>query len=138
MTVRKGCNNSWIIELRSSWYVRFQQFLFLCYYFFELADFFFFQETYNTWLQERYKGNHSTHPELDLDLWLEVGLSGEPNKNKVYGISNTTVEELQTTQSVSAVGCSQSTPSTQSPEFHVILNNKLYLRDLSCCSDRTT
>ena len=89
---------------------------------------FFFQETYNTWLQERYRDNHSTYSELDLDLWLEVGLSGEPDKNQVYGISHTTVEELQTTQNVSTVGCSQSTPSTQSPEFHVILNNKLYLR----------
>jgi hypothetical protein len=30
----KGCNNLWITELRSSWYVGFQQFLFLSYYYF--------------------------------------------------------------------------------------------------------
>jgi len=40
----------------------------------------------------------------------------------VYGLSNTTVEDLETTRGVSIVGCSQSVPSTQISEFEVILD----------------
>jgi septal ring factor EnvC (AmiA/AmiB activator) len=58
-----------------------------------------------------------THPEFDPDLWMEVGSSGGPNKNQVYGLSNTTAENLRAARSVSTVGSSQSVSSTQSKEF---------------------
>jgi hypothetical protein len=58
-----------------------------------------------------------THPEFDPDLWMEVGSSGGPDKNRVYGLSNTTAENLRATRSVSTVGSSQSVSSTQSKEF---------------------
>ena len=48
-----------------------------------------FQETYNSRLRERYGDNLSTHPDFDPDLWMEVGSSGGPDKNRVYGLSNT-------------------------------------------------
>jgi len=44
----KGCNNLWIIELKSSWYVGFQQFLFLSYYYFLNLLTFFFSRKYIT------------------------------------------------------------------------------------------
>lgn len=47
------------------------------------------QETYNSRLRERYEDNPSTHPDFDLDLWMKVGSSGGPDKNWVYGLSNT-------------------------------------------------
>jgi hypothetical protein len=43
--------------------------------------FFYFQETYNNRLRERYVDDILTHPEFDLDLWMEVGSSGGPDKN---------------------------------------------------------
>jgi uncharacterized protein (DUF3084 family) len=55
--------------------------------------------------------------ELDPDLWMEVGSSGGPDKNRVYGLSNTTTENLRAARSVSTVGSSQSVSSTQSKEF---------------------
>jgi hypothetical protein len=58
-----------------------------------------------------------TLPEFDPDLWMEVGLSGGPEKNRVYGLSNTTAENLRAARSVSTVGSSQSVSSTQSKEF---------------------
>jgi len=76
-----------------------------------------FQETYNSQLRERYKDDLSTHPGFDPDLWMEVGSSGEPDKNQVYGLSNTTAENLRATRSVSTVGSSPSVSSTQSEEF---------------------
>jgi hypothetical protein len=48
---------------------------------------------------------------------MEVGSSGEPDKNRVYGLSNTTAENLRTARSVSTVGSSLSVSSTQSEEF---------------------
>jgi hypothetical protein len=68
-------------------------------------------------LRERYGDNPSTHPDFDLDLWIEVGLSGGPDKNRVYGLSNTTAENLRSARSVSTVGSSPSVSSTQSEEF---------------------
>jgi len=47
------------------------------------------------------------HPKLD--------------RNLVYSISNTIVEDLQTTQSASIVGCPQSVLITQTLEFDAIL-----------------
>ena len=124
MTVAKRCNNSWIAKLRSSLYIGFQQFLILSYYCFELVDF-FFQETQNTQLQERYKDYHSIHPELDSNLWLEVGSFGGYDRNQVYGISNTKAERLRTTRRVSTIGCLQSIPSTISSKFQAILNQQI-------------
>jgi hypothetical protein len=68
-------------------------------------------------LRERYGDNPSTHPDFDLDLWMEVGSSGGLDKNQVYGLSNTTAENLRSARSVSTVGSSPSVPSTQSEEF---------------------
>jgi len=48
---------------------------------------------------------------------MEVGSSGGPDKNRVYGLSNTTVENLRSARSVSTVGSSPSVSSTQSEEF---------------------
>jgi hypothetical protein len=76
---------------------------FISYYFYwiEYDDFFFqFQETYNSRLIERYGDNPSTHPDFDPNLWMEIGSSGGPDKNLVYGLSNTTAENLQATRSV--------------------------------------
>ena len=68
-------------------------------------------------MRERYGDNPSTHPDFDLDLWMEVGSSGGLDKNQVYGLSNTTAENLRSARSVSTVGSSPSVPSTQSEEF---------------------
>jgi len=87
----------------------------------EYDDYFFFliyfQETYNNRLRERYGDDILTHPEFDPDLWMEVGLSGGPDKNRVYGLSNTTADNLRSTRSVSTIGSSQSISSSQSKEF---------------------
>jgi murein L,D-transpeptidase YcbB/YkuD len=69
---------------------------------------FYFQETYNNRLRERYGDDTFTHPELDPNLWMEVGSSGGPDKNRVYGLSNITADNLRSTRSVSTVGSSQS------------------------------
>jgi len=68
-------------------------------------------------LRERYGDDPLTHPDFDLDLWMEVGLSNGVNKNRVCGLSNTTTENLQAADSVSTVGSSLSISSTQSEEF---------------------
>jgi len=77
---------------------------------------FYFQETYNNRLRERYGDDTLTHPEFDPDLWMEVGSSGGPDKNRVYGLSNTTADNLRSTRSFSTVGSSQSISSSQSKE----------------------
>jgi len=66
--------------------------------------FFIFQDIYSTRLQERYENDPLTHPELDLDLWLEAGSSIRPDKNQVFGILNVTVEDMLMGRSVSTVG----------------------------------
>jgi hypothetical protein len=48
---------------------------------------------------------------------MNVGSSGGPDKNRVYGLSNTTAENLRSAHSVSTVGSSPSVSSTQSEEF---------------------
>ena len=75
------------------------------------------QETYNSRLRERYGDDPSTHPDFDPDLWMEARSSGGPDKNQVYGLSNTTTENLWSARSVSTVGSSPSVLSTQSKEF---------------------
>jgi len=97
-----------------------QPFYFVSYYVYwiEYDDYFFyFQETYNNQLRERYGDDILTHPGFDPDLWMEVGSSGGPDKNQVYGLSNTTVDNLRMARSVSIVGSSQSILSSQSKEF---------------------
>jgi hypothetical protein len=79
--------------------------------------YFYFQETYNNRLRERYGDDPLTHSEFDLDLWMVVGSSAGPNKNRVYGLSNTTADNLRAARNVSTVGSSQSVSSTQSKEF---------------------
>jgi hypothetical protein len=50
----------------------------------------------------------SIHLKLDPDLWLkEAKSSGGPDKNQVYGISNTTTEDMAG-HSLSTIGFSQS------------------------------
>ena len=82
-----------------------------------ITFYFYFHETYNNRLRERYGDDTLTHPEFDPDLWMEVGSSGGPDKNRVYGLSNTTADNLRSTHSVSTVGSSQSISSSQSKEF---------------------
>jgi len=65
---------------------------------------FLFSGDYNNRLRERYGDDILTHPEFDPDLWMEVGSSGGPGKNRVYGLSNTTADNLRTTRSVSTCG----------------------------------
>jgi len=64
-------------------------------------------------LRERYEDGPSTH----TDLWMEVGSSSGPNKNQVYGLSNSTAENLQSARNVSTIRSSPSVSSTQSEEF---------------------
>jgi len=68
-------------------------------------------------LRERYGDNPLTHPDFDPDLWMEVGSSGGPEKNRVYGLSNTTAKNLRSACSISTVGSSPSVSSTQSEDF---------------------
>jgi hypothetical protein len=68
-------------------------------------------------LRERYGDNPSTHPDFDPDLWMEVGSSSGPDKNRVYRLSNTTAENLRSARSISTVGSSPSVSSTQFEEF---------------------
>jgi hypothetical protein len=79
----------------------------LLFFWIEYDDFFFnFQETYNNWLRKRYKDDHSTHPDFDLDLWMKARSFGGPDKNRVYGLSNTTTDNLRATHNVLTVGSS--------------------------------
>jgi hypothetical protein len=69
---------------------------FLSYYFLEFDEFIFsFHDTYNIWLKKRYMDDPSTHPDIDLDLWLVAGSSDGLKRNRMYGLSNTTVENLR-------------------------------------------
>jgi hypothetical protein len=82
-----------------------------------MITFFYFQETYNNRLRKRYGDDTLTHPEFDLDLWMEVGSLGGHDKNRVYGLPNTMADNLRSTRSVSTVGSSQLISSSQSKEF---------------------
>jgi hypothetical protein len=78
-------------------------------------------------LRERYGDDLTTHPDFDLDLWMEVGSFGRLDKNQVYGFSNTTIENLRGARSVSTVGSSQSVLSTQSKEFMALQQHTTHL-----------
>jgi len=80
-------------------------------------------------LRERYGDDILTHPEFDPDLWMEVGSSGGPDKNRVYGLSNTTADNLWSTRSVSTVGSSQSISSSQTKEFVALQQHTAQLID---------
>jgi len=54
---------------------------------------------------------------------MEVGSSSGPDKNRVYGLSNTTAENLRSTRSVSTVG------SSQSKEFVALQQHTAQLTD---------
>lgn len=82
-----------------------------------------FVETYNNRLRERYGDDTLTHPEFDPDLWMEVGSSSGPNKNRVYGLSNTTANNLRSTRSVSTIG------SSQSKEFEALQQHTAQLNE---------
>jgi hypothetical protein len=75
------------------------------------------QETYNSWLRERYGDDPSTYPDFDQDLWMKAGSSGGPDKNQVYKLSNTTAENLRSARSTSIVGSSSLELSTQSEKL---------------------
>jgi hypothetical protein len=94
-----------------------------------ITFFFYFQETYNNRLRERYGDDILTHPEFDPDLWMEVGSSGGPDKNRVYGLSNTTADNLRSTRSASTVGSSQSISNSQSKEFVALQQHTTQLTD---------
>jgi hypothetical protein len=130
-TAKKGCNSSLSTALNTLWSVR-STIFFVSYYFpwIEHDDFFFhFQKTYNSRLRERYEDDSSTHPNFDLDLWIEVGSSGGPDKNQVYELSNTTAETLLAARSVSTIGSSQSVSSTQSKEFVALQQHTTHLTE---------
>ena len=59
-------------------------------------------------MRERYGDDPLTHPEFNPDLWMEAGLSGGPDKSQVYGLSNTTADNLRSAHSASTVESSQS------------------------------
>jgi hypothetical protein len=100
------------------------------FYWIEYDDYFFhFQETYNSRFRERYGDDPSTYPNFDPDLWMKVGSSGGLNKNRVYGLSNTTAENLQAVRSVSIVESSQSISSTQSKEFVALQHHTAQLTE---------
>ena len=85
---------------------------------------FYFQETYNNWLRERYEDDPTTHPEFDPDLWMEVGSSGGPDKNRVYGLFNSTIDNLWLAHSSSTVGSSQSKEFVALQQHTAQLNEK--------------
>ena len=60
---------------------------------------------------------------------MEVGSSGGPDKNRVYGLSNTTAENLRAARSVSTVGSSQSVSNTQSNEFVALQQHTTHLTE---------
>jgi len=60
---------------------------------------------------------------------MEVGSSGGPDKNQVYGLSNTTADNLRSTRNVSTFGSSQSISSSQSKEFVALQQHTAQLTD---------
>ena len=52
-------------------------------------------------------------------------MSSEPDRNQVYGLSNTMSEFLQTTHNILTVGSLQLVLSIQTPEFEAILDQRV-------------
>jgi len=63
--------------------------------------------------------------ELDLNLRLEAKSFSRPDRNQVYGISNTIGKDIQMGCSVSILGSSQSSSSFQSPVIQTILREQV-------------
>ena len=119
MSTKKGYTNSWITELNTfmvCWFLT----IFFLKLLFPWIWWFFPQDTYNSWLKERYEDNLSTHSNLDPNLWLEAWSSSGSNINWVYNLSNTTTKNLQTTRSALTIGYLQLILSTQTPELAVM------------------
>jgi len=55
-------------------------------------------------LRERYRDDPLTYSKFDPDLWMEVGSSGGPDKNRVYELSNTIAENLRATVVFQSLG----------------------------------
>jgi hypothetical protein len=55
--------------------------------------------------------------------------SSGPDKNRVYGLSNTKAENLRAARSVSTIGSSQSVSSTQSKQFMALQQHTTQLTE---------
>ena len=60
---------------------------------------------------------------------MEAKSSGGSDKNQVYGLSNTTTENLRAARSVSTIGSSQSISSTQSEEIVALKQQTTHLTE---------
>ena len=75
-------------------------------------------------MRERYGDDPLTHPEFNPDLWMEAGLSGGPDKSQVYGLSNTTADNLRSARSASTVRSSQSKEFVALQQHTALLTEK--------------
>jgi hypothetical protein len=126
MTAKKGYNSSLITQLSTLWYVGFQSFFFLSYYFLEFDELVFsFHDTYDSRFKGRYKKDLLTYLDIDLDLWSKARSFGGLDRNWVYRHFNITAKNLQMTCSALTVECSQSIPSIQTTKFTTILDQWL-------------
>ena len=94
-TAKRGRNSSLITVLNISWYVCLT--IFFCKLLCKLLCllnwirwFFFIFIFRRPIIIGWWRDTGTIFPEFDPDLWMEVGLSGGPDKNRVYGLSNTT------------------------------------------------
>ena len=130
-TVERGCNSSLTIALNILCYVR--STIFFCKLLFSWIEFdnfsFYFQETYNSQLRKRHGNDPSTHPDFDLDLWMDARSYGGPDRNRVYRLSNITGENLRTACSVSIIRSLQSISSTQFQEFAALQEHTTHLTE---------
>jgi molecular chaperone GrpE (heat shock protein) len=60
---------------------------------------------------------------------MEAGSFGGPDKNQVYGLSNTMAENLQMALSILTIGSSQLILSTQSQEFVALQEHTTHLTE---------
>jgi len=79
-------------------------------------------------LNERCRDDPSTHPDVDLDLWLKVRSFNGSDRNRVYRFSNITAKNLRTTHSASTIGCSELIPSTQTSKLVAMLDQQMQTR----------
>lgn len=56
-------------------------------------------------MKERYRDDHTTHPGLDQNLWLETRLFDGSDRNQIEGLSKTMIKDIQKIYSVLTVGC---------------------------------
>ena len=79
-------------------------------------------------LKERYTDDLSTFLNLNSDLWLEARSSEGPDINRVYGLSNSTTENLWMVGSAATIECSQFITSTQTLKFEMMLDQRVQAR----------